>query len=132
VIESEKALPEMAERLAEYAARLRVPVIFKASYDKANRTLSIPSVARDSGRIAHPRKVREVSGLPVLSDVHEHCSGRCCRRSARCDPDPRVSPAVRPTWFRLPLPQALRQPEKGQFLSPQEMGKVLEKARANR
>ena len=38
VIESEKHCLKMAERLAEYAARLRVPVIFKASYDKANRT----------------------------------------------------------------------------------------------
>src|SRR5438874_744000 len=72
VIESEKHCLKMAERLAGIAARVNVDFIFKASYDKANR--SSPRSFRGPGLEEGLRileKAREVSGLPLLSDVHE-------------------------------------------------------------
>jgi 2-dehydro-3-deoxyphosphooctonate aldolase (KDO 8-P synthase) len=62
----------IAERLAQLGRRLRIPLIFKASYDKANRT-SIKSF-RGPGMSAGLRilaKVKTATGLPVLTDVHE-------------------------------------------------------------
>jgi len=72
VIESEKHALKMAECVAGVAKALHVPYIFKASYDKANRT-SVKSF-RGPGlteglRIL--RKVREKIEVPVLTDVHE-------------------------------------------------------------
>src|SRR3954463_15259660 len=72
VIESEKHALKMAECIAGVAKALHLPYIFKASYDKANRT-SVKSF-RGPGlteglRIL--RKVREKIEMPVLTDVHE-------------------------------------------------------------
>jgi 2-dehydro-3-deoxyphosphooctonate aldolase (KDO 8-P synthase) len=71
VIESEALCLEVAEHLRAMAERLDVTVIFKASFDKANRTSgrSYRGVAMDEGlRIL--AKVRSETGLPVLTDVH--------------------------------------------------------------
>ncbi len=72
VIESEQHALKMAESLALVAADKQVPYIFKASYDKANRT-SIRSF-RGPGLNEGLRildKVRRTLGVPVLTDVHE-------------------------------------------------------------
>jgi 2-dehydro-3-deoxyphosphooctonate aldolase (KDO 8-P synthase) len=72
VIESEAHAVDTASALAEVAARLEVPVIFKASYDKANRT-SLSSF-RGPGLDAGLRvlaKVKQETALPVLTDIHE-------------------------------------------------------------
>ena len=72
VIESERHCLRIAECLARIAARLEIALIFKASYDKANRTAlrSFRGPGIEEGlRILE--KVRDDTGLPVLSDVHE-------------------------------------------------------------
>ena len=72
VIESEQLVLEVARRLAEMAARLEIPLIFKCSFDKANRT-SIHSF-RGPGLAAGLEilaKVRDATGLPVTTDIHE-------------------------------------------------------------
>ena len=72
VIESEAHALKMAEAIGREAGKLNVPYIFKASYDKANRT-SLESF-RGPGLEAGLRilqKVRESTGVPVLTDVHE-------------------------------------------------------------
>src|SRR5687768_8622456 len=72
VIESEGHAIETAQALRDIAARAGVPLIFKASYDKANRT-SIASF-RGPGLDAGLKTLAEVkarSGLPVLTDIHE-------------------------------------------------------------
>ena len=72
VIESEDLVREVAQRLAEIAQRLRVPLVFKSSFDKANRT-SIHSF-RGPGLqegLAILERVRRASGLPILTDIHE-------------------------------------------------------------
>jgi 2-dehydro-3-deoxyphosphooctonate aldolase (KDO 8-P synthase) len=72
VIESEALTLEIAKRLAEIAARLSVPLVFKASFDKANRTSSEAfRGAGIEGGLAVLAKVKEATGLPVTTDIHE-------------------------------------------------------------
>ena len=72
VIESEGHAVGIARAIRDIAARCRVPYVFKASYDKANRTslgsFRGPGLA-EGLRIL--RKVREDVGVPVLTDIHE-------------------------------------------------------------
>src|SRR5690348_9196753 len=72
VIESERHAMKMAERLCAAARALGVPFIFKASFDKANRT-SIesycgPRLARGLEILA---KIKKKFGVPILTDVHD-------------------------------------------------------------
>lgn len=72
VIESEEHAIRMAREVSAVAKKLAVPYIFKASYDKANRTSlkSFRGPGLEEGlRIL--RKVKETVGVPVLTDVHE-------------------------------------------------------------
>jgi len=71
VVESEDITLTVADFLRETEERLGIPVIFKASYDKANRTSvdSFRGPGIDRG-LEILRKVREKVGLPLLSDVH--------------------------------------------------------------
>jgi 2-dehydro-3-deoxyphosphooctonate aldolase (KDO 8-P synthase) len=76
VIESEAHVRTMAEAIQRITADLGIPYIFKASYDKANRT-SVKSF-RGPGLIEGTRilgRLAKDTGLPVLTDVHEpgHC-----------------------------------------------------------
>lgn len=71
VIETEDLCLRIADRLVALAARLPVQVVFKASYDKANRTsgAAFRGPGLDDG-LAVLDKVRTVTGLPVTTDVH--------------------------------------------------------------
>jgi 2-dehydro-3-deoxyphosphooctonate aldolase (KDO 8-P synthase) len=76
VIESEAHARKMADAIQRITSDLKIPYIFKASYDKANRT-SVKSF-RGPGLVegtAILRRIAEATGLPVLTDVHEpsHC-----------------------------------------------------------
>ncbi|MGB6132671.1 MAG: 3-deoxy-8-phosphooctulonate synthase [Acidobacteriaceae bacterium] len=76
VIESETHVRAMADAIQRITSDLKLPYIFKASYDKANRT-SVTSF-RGPGLVegtAILRRLAESTGLPVLTDVHEpsHC-----------------------------------------------------------
>jgi 2-dehydro-3-deoxyphosphooctonate aldolase (KDO 8-P synthase) len=72
VVEPGDVLPRVAEVLARYAERRRVPVCFKASFDKANRTrvAGARGPGLDEGLRALER-IRAASGLPVITDIHE-------------------------------------------------------------
>lgn len=74
VVESPRVTLQIAQRLADIAKELHIPLIFKASYDKANRT------SHESSRGPGLREglnilaqVRRKTGLPVTTDVHECC-----------------------------------------------------------
>lgn len=71
VIESRKGCLDLAARLADLAAEMRIPLIFKASYDKANRTslesYRGPGLAKGLEVLA---EVKARHGLPLLTDVH--------------------------------------------------------------
>lgn len=72
VIESERYTLKVARQLGQAARRLRIPFIFKASYDKANRTSLAsyrgPGPERGLETLA---RIKRETGLPILTDVHE-------------------------------------------------------------
>jgi 2-dehydro-3-deoxyphosphooctonate aldolase (KDO 8-P synthase) len=72
VIESEAHALDLAGRLADIARRARVPFIFKASYDKANRTSGRsfrgPGLDEGLGVLA---RIKARHGVPILTDIHE-------------------------------------------------------------
>lgn len=131
LIESEAMALATAERLAEVTSRLGVPYIFKASFDKANRTSH--TARRGLGMAEGLRvlaKVKEELGLPVLTDVHENTP----LDEVGAVADVLQTPAflVRQTDFlqrvaRVGKPVNVK---KGQFLAPWDMVHVVEKCRA--
>ena len=72
VIESEALVLEVAGRMREIAGQLGIPYVFKASFDKANRSSrsSFRGPGLEAG-LAILEKVKSQLGLPVLTDVHE-------------------------------------------------------------
>ena len=77
VIESEELTLLIGQRLKEIAASLPIQLIFKASFDKANRTSS--EAFRGAGieeGLAVLAKVKEETGLPVTTDIHESCQAK--------------------------------------------------------
>jgi 2-dehydro-3-deoxyphosphooctonate aldolase (KDO 8-P synthase) len=132
VIESEAHALKMAEEISAVARKLQIPYIFKASYDKANRTSlhSFRGPGLDEGlRILE--KIAKEAGIPVLTDVHEA----------------KDVPAVAEAVDVVQIPAFLcRQTDiliaaakyaksinikKGQFVSPWDMRHAVEKVRAS-
>lgn len=131
VVESRDFVVEIAGRVAEIAARHGIPLIFKASYDKANRSSDSgfrgPGVEEGLEALA---QVKRVTGLPVVTDVHH----------------PEQAAAAAAVVDVLQVPAFLcRQTDllhacgatglpinvkKGQFLAPEDMANAVEKVRA--
>jgi 2-dehydro-3-deoxyphosphooctonate aldolase (KDO 8-P synthase) len=131
VVESEGLILDTAGKLKELTTRLRVPFIFKSSFDKANR--SSRSSFRGPGMEEGLRILSEVKrqlGLPVLTDVHEDTP----LDEVAAVADVLQTPAFlcRQTNFILNVCSQKRPVniKKGQFLSPWEMQNVVEKARS--
>ena len=130
VIESEAHVRTMADALQRITADLGVPFIFKASYDKANRTSakSFRGPGLREGTRILGRLARE-TGLPVLTDVHEpsHCEVAAeavdvlqipaflCRQTDLLEAAAKTGRAVNI--------------KKGQFVAPWDMAHPLEKVR---
>lgn len=132
VIESEKHALKMAECVAGVAEALRIPYIFKASYDKANRT-SLKSFRGPglSEGLRILRKVRAAVKVPVLTDVHEVVD---VQRVAEVV-DVLQIPAFlcRQTDLLVAAAKSGRavNVKKGQFVSPWDMRHAVEKMRAS-
>ena len=131
VIESPALTQEIAGRLKEITARLRVPFIFKASYDKANRSsrASFRGPGIESG-LRVLEDVRRTIGVPVLTDVHEDTP--LAEVAAVVDVLQTPAFLCRQTNFIINT-AAQGKPvniKKGQFLSPWEMQNVVDKARS--
>ncbi len=131
VIESAALTQEIAGRLKEVTARLKIPYIFKASYDKANR--SSRGSFRGPGIEAGLRvleDVRRTIGVPVLTDVHEDTP----LGEVAAVVDVLQTPAFlcRQTNFIVNTASQGKPVniKKGQFLSPWEMKNVVDKARS--
>jgi 2-dehydro-3-deoxyphosphooctonate aldolase (KDO 8-P synthase) len=131
VVESEQLVLDVAGRMKEITAALGIPYIFKASYDKANR--SSKSSYRGPGIEQGLRILGEVKrqlGLPVLTDVHEDTP----MAEVAAVVDVLQTPAFlcRQTNFILSVASQGRPVniKKGQFLSPWEMRNVIDKARS--
>lgn len=128
VIESEKHAMMMAERLAKVASELRVPLIFKASYDKANR--SSASSFRGPGMKEGLRilaKIKKKTGLPILTDVHE--TAQAAAAAEICDVIQIPAFLCRQTDLLIAAGKTGRTVniKKGQFVSPWEMANAVEK-----
>jgi 2-dehydro-3-deoxyphosphooctonate aldolase (KDO 8-P synthase) len=131
VIESESLVIDVAGRLQEITAALKIPFIFKASFDKANR--SSRSSFRGPGLqegLKALSKVREHIGVPVLTDVHEDTP--LAEVAAVVDVLQTPAFLCRQTNFIVAAcsqgkPVNIK---KGQFLSPWEMQNVVDKARS--
>ena len=71
VIETEKSTIDAAKRLKKISEKLKIPLIFKSSYDKANRTsISSPRGPGIKKGLKILKKVKKETGMPVLSDIH--------------------------------------------------------------
>jgi len=129
VVESEQLQIDVAGRLKEICARLKVPFIFKSSYDKANRSSSksFRGLGMDEGLRILAEVKRQV-GVPVLTDVHE--SDEIAEVAAVVDVLQTPAFLCRQTNFILQVAAAGRPVniKKGQFLSPWEMQNVVDKA----
>jgi 2-dehydro-3-deoxyphosphooctonate aldolase (KDO 8-P synthase) len=130
VVESRELQLDVAGRLKEITARLGIPFIFKSSYDKANRSSgkSFRGLGMDKG-LAILADVKRQVGVPVLTDVHTEEEVKPAAEVV----DVLQTPAFlcRQTDF-IRTAAAAGKPvniKKGQFLSPQEMKNVVDKAR---
>ena len=131
VIESAAHALDIASSLKEIAARCGVPLIFKASYDKANRTSrqSFRGPGIDAG-LRTLADIRSRTGLPILTDIHEPSHARpaadvvdvlqipafLCRQTDLLVAAARTGKAVNV--------------KKGQFLAPNDMRHVIDKVTA--
>jgi 2-dehydro-3-deoxyphosphooctonate aldolase (KDO 8-P synthase) len=131
VIESEELVLATARVLAAMASRLGLPLVFKSSFDKANRSALAsfrgPGLARGLAALA---AVKAATGLPLLTDVHE---------PAQCEPAAEVCDVLQIPAFLcrqtdLVLAAAATgravNIKKGQFMAPDDMRKLVDKARA--
>jgi len=128
VIENEAHALHMASRLVKIAAAARVPLIFKASYDKANRS-SLHSY-RGPGLVAGLavlRKIKERWGVPILTDIHE--PSQAAAAAEVCDVLQVPAFLSRQTDLLLAAGRTGRvvNLKKGQFLSPWEMANAVAK-----
>ncbi len=128
VIESAELLRRVAGTLVPLAAELKMPFVFKASYDKANRSSgkSYRGVEMEEG-LALLEGVRREFGCPVLSDVHE--AGQAARAGAVLDCLQIPAFLCRQTDLLLAAAATGKavNVKKGQFLAPWDMKNVVEK-----
>jgi 2-dehydro-3-deoxyphosphooctonate aldolase (KDO 8-P synthase) len=131
VIESEAHAMKMAARLAKIAAAAKVPLIFKASYDKANRS-SLASYRGPGMRagLAVLGRIKACFGVPVLTDIHE--PWQAAAAAEVCDVLQVPAFLSRQTDLLLAAGKTGRvvNLKKGQFLSPWDMGNAVEKVRS--
>ena len=131
VIESEQMALETAGILSEICAELQIPLVYKSSFDKANRSSinSFRGPGVDEGLRILSEVKRQIN-IPVLTDVHEDTD----MEQVAAVVDILQTPAFlcRQTNFITRVAQAGRPVniKKGQFLSPWEMKNVVDKARA--
>ena len=130
VIESEQSAIDIAGQLKEITSALKIPFIYKSSFDKANRSsgTSFRGLGMDKG-LEILAKVKKQVDVPVLTDVHDISEIATVASVV----DVLQTPAFlcRQTDFIRACAQSGKPVnfKKGQFLSPHEMLNVIEKAR---
>ena len=131
VIESERHAMKLAERLTKIAAKAKVPLVFKASYDKANRS-SVSSFRGPGlmGGLEILRKIKESFRLPVLTDIHAPDQARAVAEV--CDVLQVPAFLSRQTDLLTAAGKTGRvvNLKKGQFLSPWEMANAVAKVKS--
>jgi len=131
VIESEQSAIDVAGQLKEITGALKIPFIYKSSFDKANRSSgnSFRGLGMEKG-LEILAKVKKQVGVPVLTDVHDISEIEAVSKVV----DVLQTPAFlcRQTDFIRACAQSGKPVnlKKGQFLSPHDMLNVIDKARA--
>jgi 2-dehydro-3-deoxyphosphooctonate aldolase (KDO 8-P synthase) len=131
VVESDDLNLRVGEALAELAAKLGIVVIYKASYDKANRSrLTGPRGPGLDAGLRALEKVRAATGLPILTDVHE--PGHVTPAAQVADVLQIPAFLCRQTDLLVAAGKAGRpvNVKKGQWMAPEEMRGAVEKVRA--
>ena len=131
VIESEKTTMQIGSQLVSLSEKLGFPLIFKASYDKANRS-SIQSF-RGIGTTAGLRvlqKLKDEFDIPVLTDIHTPEDARMAAEVCDCLQIPAF--LCRQTDLLIAAAKTGRavNVKKGQFLAPEDMKNVVDKLTA--
>lgn len=131
VIESAEHCLRLAEQIAAVARRHEMTYVFKASFDKANRSSvsSFRGPGLDEG-LRTLERVRDTVGVPVLSDVHEPAQAATAGRVLDCLQVPAF--LCRQTDLLVACGQAgcCVNVKKGQFLAPEKMQLAVEKVRS--
>jgi len=130
VIESEALLIEVAEHFVTVTRRLSIPFVFKASFDKANRSSihSFRGLGIEKG-LSLLAEVKRRFGVPILTDVHE--PGQAARAAEVADILQLPAFLARQTDLvaAMAATGAVIHVKKPQFLAPEEMRHILEKFR---
>ena len=131
VIESRDHTHFLASQLFDLAEARGIPLVFKASFDKANRTSlgSYRGISMEEG-LEILAEVRQRLGIPVLTDVHE--SGQCAQVAKAVDILQIPAFLCRQTDLLLAAAATGRpvNVKKGQFLAPWDMRNAVEKLRS--
>jgi len=131
VIESESHARSMAERIAKIAADAGVPYIFKASYDKANR--SSAKAFRGPGLAEGLRilsKIKSDLHLPILTDIHDAAQAAPAAEVVDILQIPAFLSRQTDLLVAAAKTDRIVNVKKAQFLSPWDMGNVAEKIAA--
>jgi 2-dehydro-3-deoxyphosphooctonate aldolase (KDO 8-P synthase) len=127
-LESRAHALEMAAALKEIAGRLGIGLVYKTSFDKANRTSATGQrgIGLDAA-LPILAEIREKTGLPVLTDVHE--PGQCARVAEAVDVLQIPAFLCRQTDLLVAAAETGRavNVKKGQFLAPWDMANVVDK-----
>jgi 2-dehydro-3-deoxyphosphooctonate aldolase (KDO 8-P synthase) len=130
-IESEALCLQVAASLKKTCARLGIHYIFKASFDKANRTSgkSFRGLGIDSG-LEILARVRSKIGVPILTDVHTETQAALAGEIVDILQIPAFLCRQTDLIHAAVLTGCIVNIKKGQFLSPLEMGQVVAKAQS--
>ncbi len=130
VIENEKLCLQVAAALKKTCAALGIFYVFKASFDKANRTSakSFRGMGMEAG-LKILAKVRAKVGVPVLTDIHTETQAAIAGEVVDILQIPAFLCRQTDLIEAAALTGQIVNLKKGQFLSPAEMGQVVEKAR---
>ncbi len=128
VIESESHAIETALAVRDIARRVGVPYVFKASYDKANRTSSAsfrgPGL-REGLRVL--ARVRETAGVPILTDIHEPAQAEPAATVADVLQIPAFLSRQTDLLVAAAATGRVVNIKKGQFLAPEDMRHAIAK-----
>jgi 2-dehydro-3-deoxyphosphooctonate aldolase (KDO 8-P synthase) len=130
VLENEKTAIDTALYLKKLTAKLKIPFIFKASYDKANRT-SIKSYRGPGAKkgLAILKRIKDKLDIPILSDVH---------RFEEIDEAAKILDVIQVPAFlcrqtdfitEIARKASIINVKKGQFLAPWDVANIIEKAK---
>jgi len=129
-LEDDELNLEVGRALASLSRELGLPIVFKASYDKANRSridsLRGPGLEEGLQRLA---RVKEATGLPLITDIHE--PGHAARAAEVVDVLQIPAFLCRQTDLLVAAGETGRRVsiKKGQWMAPEDMANAVEKAR---